>query len=115
MKNTLALVLMVFGLVGCADEPMIEDEWEYLLCKLSNNTSPNAATVKIMVNPYEIREVDATHNIKHTFTGVNDNGYRVYDDEWFTGSYEYHPVYKSIISSTTGLKTKTRLDCKVVK
>ena len=41
MKNTLALVLMVFGIVGCSDELTIEDDWEYLLCKWSENKSIN--------------------------------------------------------------------------
>ena len=113
LSKNIFLTLMVFGIVGCSDELTIEDDWEYLLCKWSENKSPNAVPVKVIVNMNEIRELDATDNIKDLFTGIDNKGYRVYEDELRTGMYKYHPVYKELISSIGGSQEAV-FNCEVV-
>ena len=104
---------MVFGNVGCSDELTLEDDWEYLLCKWSENKSPNAVPVKVIVNMNEIKELDWTTNIRHLFTRIDNKGYRVYEDELRTGMYKYHPVYKELIVSTGGGQEAV-FNCEVV-
>ena len=102
MKNTLALVLMVFGIVGCSIEVEVEPfQDQYLVCTFDESYSSDSVVrikhTKDALVSVQLSEMDA---IK--FVSENEMGQRFFE---FTDTSQvlkavytlrYHPVFKDI-------------------